>query len=157
MPHLSTAPTFHQCQVNLDRFLLLCAYLAIPIAPEKMVGEENVLVFAGIELDTLCTKARLPLDKTEKCKTLMSAFLKRKKVTLWEIQSLIGLLNFACSVVVVPGQAFLCHLIDLMRGVKSSHYFIHLNKSSKADLVLWQSFFDYFNDCSFFLNDAWHD
>ena len=123
------------------------------MAPEKTVGPENVLAFAGIELDTLRMEARLPLDKTEKCKTLVSTFLRRKKVTLREIQSLIGLLNFACSVV-VPGRAFLRRLIDLTRGVKSPHHFIRLNKSSKADLVLWQSFLDDFNGRSFFLNDA---
>ena len=32
-----------------------------------------------------------------------------------------------------------------------------MNKSSKADLALWQSFLDDFNGRSFFLNDAWHD
>ena len=154
--YLMAAPTFHQCRINLDRFLSLCAYLGVPMAPEKTVGPENVLAFAGIELDTLRMEARLPRDKTEKCKTLVSTFLRRKKVTLREIQSLVGLLNFACSVV-VPGRAFLRRLIDLTRGVKSPHHFIRLNKSSKADLVLWQSFLDDFNGRSFFLNDAWHD
>ena len=147
--YLMAAPTFHQCRINLDRFLSLCAYLGVPMAPEKTVGPENVLAFAGIELDTLRMEARLPLDKTEKCKTLVSTFLRRKKVTLREIQSLVGLLNFACSVV-VPGRAFLRRLIDLTRGVKSPHHFIRLNKSSKADLVLWQSFLDDFNGRSFF-------
>ena len=33
------------------------------------------------ELDTLQVEARLPLYKTEKCRTLISIFLKRKKVT----------------------------------------------------------------------------
>ena len=126
--YLMAAPTFHQCRINLDCFLSLCTYLGVPMAPEKMVGPEKVLVFAGIELDTLRVEAHLPLDKTEKCKTLVSTFLRCKKVTLREIQSLIGLLNFGCSVV-VPGRAFLRRLIDLTRGVKSPCHFIRLNKS----------------------------
>ena len=104
--YLMAAPTFHQCRINLDRFLSLCTHWGFPMAPEKTVGPENILAFAGIELDTLRMEARLPLDKTTKCKTLIYTFLWRKKVTLREIQSLIGLLNFACSVV-VPGRAFL--------------------------------------------------
>ena len=89
----------------------LCDYLGVPMAPEKTVGPSNILTFAGIELDSLRMEARLPLDKTEKCKAMVSPFLRRKKVTLREIQSLTGLLNFACSVV-VPGRAFLRRLID---------------------------------------------
>ena len=154
--YLMAAPTFYQCHINLDRFLSLCTYLGVPMAPEKTVGPENILAFAGIEVDTLRMEACLPLDKTTKCKTLISTFLRRKKVTLREIQSLIGLLNFVCSVV-VPGRAFLRRLIDLTKGVKFPHHFIRLNKSSKADLGLWQSFLDDFNGRSFFLNDAWHD
>ena len=151
--YLMAAPTFHQCRINLDRFLSLCAYLGVPMAPEKTAGPETVLAFARIELDLLRMEARLPPDKTAKCQTLISTFLRRKKVTLREIQSLLGLLNFACSVV-VPGKAFLRRLIDLTKGVKFSHHFIRLNKSSKADLALWQSFLDDFNGRSFFLNDA---
>ncbi len=94
-------------------------------------------------------EAHLPVDKTAKCKTLISTFLRHKKVMLWEIQSLIGLLNFACSVV-VPGRAFLRRLIDLRKGVKSPHHFIHLSKSVKADRELWQSFLLDFNGHSFF-------
>ena len=36
--YLMAAPTFHQCCINLDRFLSLCAYLGVPMAPEKTVG-----------------------------------------------------------------------------------------------------------------------
>ena len=70
-------------------------------------------------------------------------------MTLKETQSLIGLLNFACSVA-VPGRAFLRRLIDLTKGVTLPHYRIRLTKSVQADLRLWQTFFDEFNGRSFF-------
>ena len=75
------------------------------MAPEKTVGPENVLGFAGIELDTLRR------HKTEKRRTLISTFLRRNKVIFRKLQSLIGLLNFAFSVV-LPGRVFLRRLID---------------------------------------------
>ena len=125
----------------------------MPIAPEKTVGPQTVLIFAGIELDTNTMEARLPNDKITKTKTFLSDFLRRKKVSLKEIQSLIGFLNFACSVV-VPGRAFLRRLIDLTKGVKLPHYRIRLTKSFKADLRLWQTFFDEFNGRSFLLGDT---
>lgn len=68
-------------------------------------------------------EARLPAEKIDKCLGLLSNFLRRKKVTLKEIQTLIGLLNFAC-LVVVPGQAFLRRLIDLTIGIRAQHHYI---------------------------------
>ena len=62
------------------------------------------------ELDTDKMEARLLEEKLRKCVTLISEFLKRKKVSLKEMQSLIGLLNFTCSVV-IPGRTFLRRLI----------------------------------------------
>ena len=151
---LIAAPSVHQCRINLNAFLSLCDYLGVPIAPEKTLGPFRVLSFAGIELDTMRMEARLPDDKLEKCRTLISTFLRRKKVKLRELQSLIGLLNFACSVV-VPGRAFLRRLIDLTKGVQSAHHFIRFNKSVKEDLTIWQSFLHTFNGRSFFLHDGW--
>jgi hypothetical protein len=87
---------------------------------------------------------------------LISSFLRRKKFTLREIQSLNGLLNFACSAV-IPVRAFLRRLIDLTKGISAAHYYIRLTKSVKADLSFWQTFMLGFNDRSFFLNDVWQD
>ena len=65
------------------------------MAPEKTCGPATTLSFAGIELDSICSEARLPLDKIYKCTNLISSLLARKKVSLRELQSLTGLLNFA--------------------------------------------------------------
>lgn len=142
------------CKDQLDLFLCLCNYLGIPMAPEKTCGPSTNMSFAGIELDTLLSEARLPSEKIEKCKSHILEFIGRKKVTLKEIQSLNGLLNFACSVV-RPGRAFLRRLIDLTIGIKSQHHFIRLNKEIKKDLNLWLSFLSNFNGKSFFIDDMW--
>ena len=105
-------------------------------------------------MDSVSFEARLPLDKIDKCLSLLSDFLTRRKVTLKEIQSLMGMLNFACSVV-VPGRAFLRRLIDLNVGIHSPYHFVRLNREVKADLKLWQSFLAGFNGRSFFLDDVW--
>ena len=65
-----------------------------------------------------------------------------------------GLLNFACTVV-VPGRAFLRRLIDLTIGVQKPHFLIRLSREVKQDLLVWQSFLTGFNGCSFFLTDQW--
>lgn len=75
------APSAQLCQKQLDLFLSLCSYLGIPMAPEKTCGPATTMSFAGIELDSILLEARLPLEKIEKCKSLITEFLHRKKVT----------------------------------------------------------------------------
>ena len=94
------APSKAECASSLNSFLELCATLGVPMAPEKTVGPATTLSFACIELDTILSEGRLPLDKVHSCQGLVDSFLSRKKVTLKELQTLIGKLNFACSVVV---------------------------------------------------------
>ena len=143
-----------QCSRELSLFLELCSYLVIPMAPEKTVGPSTVLSFAGIELDTVRSEARLPHDKVIRCTSMLSDYLKRKKVTLRELQSLIGLLNFACSVV-LPGRAFLRRLIDLTRGISRPQNLIKLTQSVKSDMRTWLAFLSNFNGSSFFLTRNW--
>ena len=153
---LLVASSAKSCQDQLDLFLSLCSYLGIPMSPEKTCGPATTLTFAGIELDSILSEARLPLDKIQKSTQLISAFLRRKKVSLKEVQSLTGLLNFACSVM-KPGRAFLRRLIDLTIGIKSPHYLIRLNKEVKEDLKVWLSFLAEFNGRSFLIDDTWQN
>lgn len=74
--------------------------------------------FVGITLDIPKQEARLPEDKLVKCKDLLEKFLKIKRCTLKEMQSLIGVLNFACSVV-QPGRAFLRRMINMTMHVSN--------------------------------------
>ena len=85
------------------------------------MGPTNALQFAGITSDTTLMEALLPEDKLTKCRTQFADFCSLKCVTLKELQSLIGLLNFACCVVIIlPGHAFLRSLIGLTRGIRKS-------------------------------------
>ena len=114
---LFIAKTETKCRSDLSNFLRLCDYLGVPIAQEKTVGPSQVIQFAGITLDSVRQEARLPEDKLQKCRLLLQSFYKRRKVTLRELQSLLGLLNFTCSVI-VPGRPFLRRMIDLTVGVR---------------------------------------
>ena len=151
---LLISPSYDSCQ--LHRFLAFCAFIGLPLTPEKTFGPSTTLSFAGIELDTIKLEACLPRDKLQKCMEFISEFLRCKKVTLREIQSLVGLLNFACSVV-TPGRAFLRRLIDLTHGVRFSHHLIKHNGEAKEDLNVWLSFLSTFNGRSFFLDDRWQN
>lgn len=70
---------------------------------------------------------RLPFEKIIKIKTALNTSYKRKKIKVKELQSLIGLLNFAC-LVVCPGRTFLRRLIDLTKGITKPSFYIRLNR-----------------------------
>ena len=129
----------------MSNFVALCEYIGVPLAPEKTVGPDSVLQFAGIILDSVRMEARLPDDKLAKCRQLLTVFLARRSVCFKELQSLIGLLNFTC-LVVVPGRAFLRCLIDLMKGVRKPYHHIRLSKGAKLDIALWLRFLTDFNE-----------
>lgn len=151
---LFIAATEERCARDLSSFLGLCKYLGVPIATEKTMGPFSTLQFAGITLDSLNMEARLPVDKLQKCHNLLSEFLRKRSVTLRDLQSLIGLLNFACSVI-VPGRAFLRRLIDLTTGIQRPTHHIRLTKAAKDDLWVWLQFLELYNGKSFFLEDIW--
>lgn len=147
---LFIAPSEAKCQVDL----CVCRRIGVPIADEKTMGPTNALQFAGITLDTALMEARLPEDKLAKCRTQLADFCSRKSVTLKELQSLIGLPNFACCVV-VPGRAFLRRLIDLTRGIRKPTHHVRLTKECKNDLNVWLEFLSVYNGKSFFLGSRW--
>jgi len=151
---LFVASNESKCQADLQQFLRLCHFLGVPIAYEKTVGPNTVMQFAGITLDSIKMEARLPEDKLQKCRSLLQQFRKRRKVTLKELQSLLGLLNFTCSVI-VPGRAFLRRMIDLTKGVRSPHHRIRLNNEARSDMNVWISFLSDFNGKAFFRDELW--
>lgn len=142
------------CQKSLHKFLTLCDILGIPVAHKKTLGPEQILVFLGIELDSVNMELRLPQDKISACTDLLSKNRKRRKMTLRELQSLIGSLSFAC-IAVPPGRAFLRRLIHLTRGVRRAHHFITLNADARADMACWLQFIAHFNGRNMFIEETW--
>ena len=104
----------------------------------------------GIEIDTAVMELRLPEDKLTKATSLVNRITNRRKVTLRELLSLIGLLNFAC-LVVTPGRAFLRRLINLIIGATRLNHFVTLNHEARAYLAAWQEFLVSINGESMFL------
>lgn len=142
------------CLRDLNNFIKLCDKIGIPLKQEKTVSPTNIITIYGIEVDSIQLECRLPQDKIAKIKEKLEAFSRKKKVTLRELQSLIGLLNFACSVV-CPGRTFLRRLIDLTCGVVRPDFYIRLSPGAKADIAVWKAFIMQYNGKTVFYDDAW--
>ena len=148
------AKTKSECKAQLNRFLSFCDFCSIPIAADKTMGPEQVLPFAGIELNTVLMQASLPIDKLEKCRNLLTLTLGKNKISLKEIQELTGLLNFCC-VVVYPGRPFLRRLYNLSIGLKGPYSTVPLSHEIKEDVRMWLNFLTNFNGKNFFMSDTW--
>ena len=70
------------------------------------------------------------------------------------MQSLLGLLNFACKVV-SPGRAFCRRLINATIGIKKRFHKIRVSKTIKADLNVWLSFLTHYNGVTLISNRTW--
>ena len=141
---LFVAESEQECAYALRKFIFLCEELGIPLAMNKTTGPTQILTFLGIELDTLLMTARLPADKLQKYRNTIISLMAQSKVTLRELKSIIGMLQFATTVV-TPGRPFLRRLYDLTIHANKPHYYIRLNKQTKDDLLMWISFLHTYN------------
>lgn len=148
------APDYDDCKTFLGKFLEMCKYVGIPMAKDKTTEPSTIMSFAGIELDSMRQEARLPEEKVEKCFKLLDQYHRCKKVSLKDLQSIIGYLNFCCYIIPV-GRAFLRRLIDLCIGIEKAHYKIRLNTEARADLATWKTFLASFNGKGFFHENGW--
>ncbi|XP_050390001.1 uncharacterized protein LOC126808959 isoform X3 [Patella vulgata] len=147
-------PNTSVCADSLQNFMSLTQYLHIPIKASKTVNPTTTITIYGIEIDSIQMVSRLPDEKVIKVRAALSECLDKRKVTLKQLQSLLGLLNFV-TLVVVPGRTFLRRLYDLTIGVAKPYYKVRLNNSAKADIRIWHQFMQGFNGRCMFMSDAW--
>jgi hypothetical protein len=96
----------NQCQSTLQLFKDVCSQIGVSIALEKFTEPNTIMTFLGIEFDTINMVMRLPHDKLVTLRQTIQTVLNSKKVALKALQSLIGLLNFACIYIIIAQFCF---------------------------------------------------
>ena len=132
----------------------MCADIGIPTAPDKTVRPTQVITFLGLELDSVAMEVRLPVDKLNRCTTLIETCLKKDKIQLKPLQSVIGTLYSACGAV-VPARPFLRRLISLTIGVTRPCHYIRITHEVREDLKTWSIFLQACNGKSLMLPQHW--
>ena len=104
------------CTQHLSIFQSICQDIGIPLAPDKTTTPDTSTIFLGILLDSKKRLAQVPEEKVQIYSTDIAEHIQNGRLTQKQLQSLVGKLNFASSV--VPARAFLRRLIDKVFSVK---------------------------------------
>ena len=148
------SPNSHVCSSSLLSFLTLAEEAGIPIKTPKTCLPSTLTVLYGIEVDSAAMEARLPRDKVEKSVAAVHEMLSKKKTTLKELQSLLGLLNFVCQVI-YPGRSFLRRLFHLSKKATRPRHFIRITNDARLDLYAWLDFLSNFNGITLLKQRRW--
>ena len=141
------SPESPECQTNLKIMLATCQRLGVPVAQKKCAGPAAVLVFLGFELDTNQMVIRLPEDKLHRTRSLVSDWLGKKACKKRDLESLLGHLQHAATVV-CPSRTSVRRLIELVSTVQTWDRWIRLSSSTRSDLNWWFVFMERWNGVS---------
>ena len=128
---------------------LFFSRLGLPLHPSKCEGPTTVLIFLGVELNSVAQMACLPHEKLVATFQLFRDWACKKWCTRKELESLIGSLHHVTKVV-PPGRTFLRRMIDLLCAFHSRTHPIRLNWEFRRDLAWWLEFLHSWNGVSFF-------
>ena len=120
------------CQEYLNVFSTICADIGVPLSLEKTIKPSTSTTFLEITLDTVTQEKKTGYKKKkidQYCSDLISIG-KRKSIKKRELQSIIGKLAFASSV--VPARTFLRRMINLLSQSKLLHH--HKSREAKKDI-----------------------
>ena len=89
-------------------------------------------------------EVRLPHTKLVELLELLRAWLGRRTCRKKELESLVGKLAHA-STVVKPGRTFLRWMFELLAGTRKAFYHVRLGLSFQSDLLWWLTFAEAWN------------
>ena len=129
------------CDGQMDVFMKVCNQINFPVSIEKTFRGTTLLVFLGLLINTVEQIVSIPVEKIEKADKLISEILRKKKMTLKQLQKVCGFLNFLGRCV-VPGCAFTQQLYMLTRGQNNlkPHHHIRISSECRKDLDMWLTF-----------------
>lgn len=138
-----------QDQSILTRILDVFYHLGVPVAPHKIEGPAPIVIFLGIEIDTVRFELRLPDHKRRHVQELVRAWRRRRAGPYSEFESLLGHLSHAATVI-RQGRIFVHQLFVILSSARSRQQFVHLGAMARADLTWWDYFLQSWNGTMFF-------
>ena len=129
------APASLECREVLEVVLNIFNRLGLPVAMNKLEGPACCLTFLGFELDSRAMEIRLPSQKLVELQSLCNTWVGRRSASKRELESLIGKLSHA-STVIPPGKTFMRRMFELLAVARHPDHHIRLGASFRSDLHL---------------------
>eukprot|EP01113_Clastostelium_recurvatum_P041669 TRINITY_DN665_c0_g1_i1.p1 TRINITY_DN665_c0_g1~~TRINITY_DN665_c0_g1_i1.p1 ORF type:complete len:597 (+),score=85.38 TRINITY_DN665_c0_g1_i1:1929-3719(+) len=149
---LIIAESREEAQKAMDIVLELLAELGFTVEPLKCVPPTQVVIFLGVELDSVAGAARVPEVRLRKLKELLVQWGNKPSCTLLELQELVGLLNFVAKVV-FGGRVYMRRLIAAASTAIKPWQHIKLYKGGlMKDIEWWRDFMEPFNGEALFID-----
>lgn len=126
------------CNRYLEIFIEICNTINLPLSEDKIQWATQIMVFLGLQVDSVRQMVSIPETKIDRAIRELDIVIRSKKVTVKQLQSLTGLLNFFCRAV-VPGRAFTRKMYAKMSGLRQFHHF-RVDGELKADCKMWLEF-----------------
>ena len=133
-----------ECEGSQRELMAILRRVGFFISFKKLTPACKVTRYLGIEIDSVNMELRLPRDKLVKLKLLLNSFMRKKKATKLELQSLGGILAHCCKVV-HGGRTFSRRVYDLIASIKRNHHKVRLTNEFRLDLSWWLEFVAIFN------------
>ena len=135
------------CDNHLKQFLFICETINCPVSEEKTEWLTLIIVFLSILSDSQHHRLCIPEEKRTKATKRLDWAIDKKKLTIKEIEKLMGTLNFLTRAI-YPGRVFPRRMYAKLKttdktGRKLKPYH-HVNLDSKfiSDALIWRLFLD---------------
>ena len=136
---LVIADTYVKCCEAQQVLIQLLGSLGFFVSWHKVYGPSTKLTFLGIEIDTMNCCLRLDDEKLKKINNKLCEFQYKVRATKRQLQSLAGLLNWACQAV-RGGRFFLRRVLDMVNLLKSGNHKAKLGYAFKSDITWWRRY-----------------
>lgn len=141
-----------ECMQALNCLIMLLRRLGFLINWTKVVDPTQIIVFLGIEINSIDMSLRLPDEKMLSIHNELNLFLNRKRASKRQLQSLAGRLSFAAAVI-AGGRVFLRRIIDAISLLNHKSDRMLLSNPLRGDIEWWYHFMQVFNGKSLLLHE----
>lgn len=148
---VGVATTREQCREAMCCLIALLRKLGLLINWQKVVDPTQCITYLGVEVDSVNMCLRLPEEKIDSIREKLELACSRRRLTKRQIQSLVGVLNFAAALV-HGGRVFLRRLINASTALKKKSDRAQLRGELLQDILWWKRYMSVFNGKSLILH-----